>query len=224
MKIVKHLTPTILICVSLLNLAHADEPIFLKCLSIKDSKNRLKCYDKAAPETINQFALLYDSVVKKNAEETVTKEQQQKNDSDVAALKEQQTLVKDTLKEIKKLNTATKVGISKHEYSRRVLDVASNVQPNLEDIKNPSVQNQLKSALQAYVDANDFWGEMYNLGYVSAFFERYANEVGKYGVKKSDYNDYNGSFKNQGMSTILVPVWTYAEKAIEQAEVELNRK
>ena len=220
MKIVKVLAPIILINIFLSNAAYADEAILVKCLSIKDTKIRLKCYDQAAPETINQINLLSDAKIKKIAEESVAKEEQQKNEADASLLKEQQTLVKVTLKEIKKLNTATKVGINRDEYSRRVLDVASNVQSNLDEIKNTSVRKQLKSALQAYVDANDYWGRMYNLQYVSAFFERYANEVGKYGIKTSDYDDYHGTFRNQGMSKILTPVWTYAEKAIEQAELE----
>lgn len=200
---------------SFMPLAYADEPILAKCLSIKDSKNRLNCYDKSAPETIKQFAQLHNPITTPSTNQ---------NEENATALKEQQLLVKDTLKEIKKLNTATKIGISKVEYSRRVLDVASNIQPNLEEIKNISIQNQLKVALQAYVDANDFWEQMYNLEYISSFFERYAKQVGKYGVTSSDYDDYNGTFRRLGMSQILTPVWAFAATAIEQAELEAAKK
>lgn len=65
---------------------------------------------------------------------------------------------------------------------------------------------------------------MFELEYVSRFFKNYGNEVGKYGVTKSVYADYDSTFRRQGMDQVLAPVWTYAEKAVEQAEEVANQK
>ena len=149
-SIIQIITAILLISSSLV---YADEPTLAKCILIKNTKQRLTCYDTIAPETTKRLNQLYGAnsalPIKKDNEDSIAKEQQKKNEDEVTALKEQKILVKDTIKEIRKLTTATKVGISKGEYARRVIDVASTVQSNLNEIKNQSVHNQLQDALQA---------------------------------------------------------------------------
>lgn len=197
------------------SIAHAAEPSFAQCLAIKDSKQRLSCYDKAAPEVNKQLVELAESraslINKRNADED-------------AALKEQQKLVKETLRELRKLSTATEVGLSKVEYSRRVLDVASNVQLNLPEIKNAAVRDKFKEALKAFTDANDFWEGMFRREYVSRFFEIYGSDTAKYGVTLALYPDTHGTFKRLGMGQVLSPVWSSAKAAIDQAEAAQTSK
>lgn len=206
--------------------SYAEESSLSSCITIKNAKVRLACYDKVAPEVIKQLSEAVASLTnKKNAEEeTALKEQQKKNADEENALKEQQKLVRETLRELRKLSTATEVGINKGEYSRRVIDVASDVKLNLSEIKDEAVRNEVKVALQAFVDANDLWDEMNSSEYVSWFFEHYGIKAAKYGVAASVYPDYNDTIPRQGgVSRVLSPVWLFAKNAIDQAEAASNQ-
>jgi hypothetical protein len=202
----------------------AEEISLSACIRTKDMKQRLACYDKAAPGAIKQL-IEYDEAKASRLD----KKAQQVG----ATLKEQQKLVRDTVRELRKLSTATEVGISKVEYSRRVIDVASTVKLNLPEIDNVAVRKKIGQALTAYIDANGFWEGMYSDKYFEVFFNNYGDGTAKYGVTLDTFNatfkrnyalnrNYNNrsynTFESECMSQVLTPVWEAAARFIEEAD------
>ena len=196
--------------------SYAEELSLSACIRTKDAKQRLVCYDKAAPSAIkqlNEFDGAKASALDKKALEVE------------AALKEQQRLVRDTLRELRKLNTATEVGISKAEYSRRVIDVASTVKLNLPEIDNVAVREKIEQTLTAYIDANEFWEGMYRDKWAEIFFKNYRKDLARYGVTFAVVNNETFlNFREKGVSQeVLSLVWASATRAINEAEALIAR-
>jgi hypothetical protein len=203
---------------------YAEELPLSACIRTKDTKQRLVCYDKAAPGAIrqlNEYDEAKASGLDKKALEVAAK------------LKEQQKLVRDTVRELRKLSTAIEVGVSKVEYSRRVIDVASTVKLNLSEIDNVALREKIGQALTAYTDAKLFWDGMYNDRYFEIFFDNYGKDTAKYGVTlvtfmatykhnyalNRNFNNRNySSFESDCMSLVLMPVWQAATTSIDQAD------
>jgi hypothetical protein len=177
-----------------------------KCADIKNSTQRLACYDRYAPEAVKQLSDAKSSLVSKKAEEAEV------------AIKEQKKLVKDTLRELRKLSTATEVGVSKIEYSRRVIDTASVIALNIPDINDARIQQKVNDSITAFTDANEYWDLMIRHEYVKSFFDRYGDSLAKYGVYLSAYSYTRGTFRDWGMTQVLSPIWASAKNSIGEAE------
>ncbi|MDP2882489.1 MAG: hypothetical protein Q8N89_12995 [Azonexus sp.] len=181
-----------------------------KCSDIKNSTQRLACYDRYVPEVVKQQSDAKSSLVSK------------KNEEAEAAINEQKKLVKDTLRELRKLGTATEVGVSKVEYSRRVIDSASVIALNITDISDARVQQKIKDSITAFTDANEYWELMIRHEYVKSFFDRYGDSLAKYGVYLSAYSYTRGTFRDWGMTQVLSPIWATAKNSIAEAESLAN--
>ena len=82
--------------------------LLAKCTEIKDVKKRLACFDTMAPIITKQIDEV--NTAQRNREKEA--HAQKKTEVDTVQL-EQQKLVRETVRELRKLTTATEVGISK---------------------------------------------------------------------------------------------------------------
>jgi len=64
---------------------------------------------------------------------------------------------------------------------------------------------------------------MFRQEYIIPFFDSYGAATAKYGVSIALYNDRNGTFRRLGMTQVLSPVWSFGEKAIDEAEALANQ-
>jgi hypothetical protein len=120
--------------------------------------------------------------------------------------------------------SATEVGVSYSEYSRRIIDVVSNVRESSAEIEDPLLKRLISDALAAYTDAGTLWNGMLQDEYIRRFFQNYGSVTEKYGVTIAVYSDRNTTFRRLGMSQVLSPVWSAGKGYIEQAEAMTVRK
>jgi hypothetical protein len=144
--------------------------------------------------------------------------------------------IKSALKELRKFAGATEVGISFKEYSTRVIDLKSSVEEALIELKDGELKTNMKTALDAYVDASTFWNETLKpdeVANMNGGFEKKFADL-KYQFGRSPLNRYptlrpfqekyripiqkdkDGEeqiFRDEGLNVI----WTFAKTATEHA-------
>ena len=72
---------------------------------------------------------------------------------------EQKNAANDALKPLQKLKAAAEIGVNKMQYGSLVIDAQSAVNQALPKLPDGDLRKEIKSAMEAYADANALWGE-----------------------------------------------------------------
>lgn len=171
-----------------------------ECASIKDDRLRLASYDK--------FAL---------AQKTAA----------AAFRPEERQSAEICLKSLRKLQTATKIGLNKAEYGRQVIEMAQAVDEAISQLSNSSLRQLIKEARDDYAEAQTAWDFSFQAEYVEIFEN---SEIGKrldkkYGLRFKDLGgtDTSKFAKIKYRFLILNPVWSSAGRRILVANELLKR-
>jgi hypothetical protein len=136
------------------------------------------------------------------------------------------------LRSLRKLEGATEVGINFQEYGRRLVDVKAEVDEALRGAPEGGATIEIRSALQAYVDAGQAWGELQQRRsrYPSLFPDNDAMADAlqkKYSIPTETVNTSGGSippFRAMSQNVVLSTIWKAAKNHIQQAENLINQK
>lgn len=69
----------------------------------------------------------------------------------------QRETAEDAIKALKKLDSATSVGMNKMQYSSLLIEAKTTLDNSLTDLPEGELKNELKASMDAYVDANNAW-------------------------------------------------------------------
>jgi hypothetical protein len=121
----------------------------------------------------------------------------------------------EAIKSLKKLSAATDVGVNFQDYGRRVIDVKAEVEELLLNIADEFIKNEIKSAMEAYVDAGSAWNfTVQNRGVLFIDFEPAITLRPKYNLPTSRLGSMTLISKEAALSTI----WAKAKAHIENAQ------
>lgn len=119
------------------------------------------------------------------------------------------------LKALRKMAGATEMGINKQEYSSRMIDLKADVEEQLAQLPEGELKKELKSALEAYIDAKSLWGTFDE--FVIPFIEPADKILPKYNIPGRKKNDA------PRLSLVLSVIWKEADRHIERAEQLLSQ-
>lgn len=181
-----------------------------KCAELKDPKKRLACFDVKVPELLKEFA---ESNAAKQAEASLAEAQAG-----------QVKLIKSALRELRKLSTAAEVGISKGDYSRRLIDVTANVREELSQVEEGPIKENLGIALIRFQAAAEIWAATFETEYPYRFFQVYESHLMTYGVYRTTYSNSEQytPFTRLDRSRVISPIWQAARESMAAAELLLK--
>ena len=121
--------------------------------------------------------------------------------------------VGNAIKALKQLSAATEVGVNFQDYGRRVIDVKAEVEENLSNISDENVRNEIKLAMEAYVDASSAWNEMLRYEFIL------VKETLGQALQKKYSIPIDNSLGSAVMwrKTVLSSIWQAAKTHIENA-------
>jgi hypothetical protein len=166
------------------------------CSKIKAEKSRLQCYDANARAT----ATAHSSSEEKGKAQ-----------------------IEQALKALRKISSATSMGISQRDYSQLVAEQAFVIDEALREAPDSAVKSAIAQSKDAYIDARTLWGDMYSMGYVSIFAEHDRSIYMKYENARM-YMDSLPSGNPYAKSTdlnmmgVLNPVWNAGKSSLTKAE------
>jgi hypothetical protein len=70
------------------------------------------------------------------------------------------TAVEAVIKGLRRIGSAVEVGITLSEYNTRLIDVKADADEQFAAIPDGEIKSELQSAIEAYVDAQNAWGQM----------------------------------------------------------------
>ncbi len=172
------------------------------CSGIKNDKKRLECYDKLSAATSAQTKF-HEAASPTNALKP-----------------DQKSATEDAIRAIRKMASATEVGISLREYGSRVIDMAAATDDALLNIPDSQLKSKILDAKKAYVDARQLWTAMFNTKYVSSFLAAYGSKLAEYGIDPASLRPADPFAKTLDMNktAVLSPVWMQARKHLEEAD------
>ncbi len=125
------------------------------------------------------------------------------------------------MKELRKMQSATEVGISFQEYSSRLIDLKASVDEALRQISDSDLKRELRFAVEAYADGLDLWNRQlhtrYPLKQSGDLLREEAKDIcEKYGIK--DFSTSTSGAEIVNGQKALNFIWVFAKTAIEKAE------
>lgn len=118
------------------------------------------------------------------------------------------------LRTLRRMTSATEVGINFQEYSTRLIDLKADVDEELSQLSVNDLKQEIKLALEAYVDAGTAWNKMLRYEIMLTEFEPAKTLQEKYSIP-AEPSSSGGSvvYRSVALSTI----WGAAKKHIENA-------
>ncbi len=125
------------------------------------------------------------------------------------------------LKELRKMQAATEIGITFQEYRARMIDLKAAVDEGLRSINEEELKREARLALEAYTDALDLWNRQTNSRYPlkqsgDLLREEAKDICEKYGVKEFAVATSGVEIVNS--KKVISFIWTFAKTSIEKAE------
>lgn len=138
------------------------------------------------------------------------------------------TNVKEGLKALRMMASATEVGISFEEYGRRIIDVKTMVDTCLTNLPESDLKKEMELSVAAYVDAGKAWNEFVrrrrsvNEDSLYPDSDRYADGLQKKYQIPTETLEVSGSaikpFRVMTGSAILNTIWSAAKAHLAKAE------
>jgi hypothetical protein len=124
------------------------------------------------------------------------------------------------LKSLRKIAGATEIGVTKQEYSSRLIDVKADVDEAIGVLPDNQIEEEMKLAMEAFVDAARAWNEMITNDFLLPQYEPGATYQKKYSIP---VDTSLGAGKEILMrETVLTKMWQAAKFHIDRASRLLN--
>lgn len=125
------------------------------------------------------------------------------------------------MRELRKMQAATEVGITFQAYSARLIDLKASVDEALRQDISPDLKRELRFAIEAYTDALDLWNRQLSTRYPSKDKDEMLRDEAKdicekYGIQEFSPSTSGADILNSRKA--LTFIWTFAKAAIEKAE------
>jgi hypothetical protein len=130
-----------------------------------------------------------------------------------------------TLKELRKMQAATEVGMTFQEYRARMIDLKATVEEGLRQTANEKFKSEVRFAIEAYSDALELWNRQTNSRYPmkqsGEMLRDEAREIcDKYSIK--EFTTATSGVEIVNGKKIMTFIWTFAKTAIEKAELAVK--
>jgi hypothetical protein len=126
-----------------------------------------------------------------------------------------------SLKLLRKMASATEVGINFQEYGKRVIDLKADVDEELAQLPESELKQEIKLAAEAYVDAGTAWNEMLRYDFMLTSFEPARSFQKKYSIP-GEKTDSRGGLRLD-KNVVLSTIWGAARKHIDRATQLMNQ-
>jgi hypothetical protein len=127
----------------------------------------------------------------------------------------------DALKALRKMASATEIGINFQEYGTRAIDAKADVDEALRQLPDGELKTEIGLAIEAYADAGRAWNKM--LRYDFMLVEEEPTFPEKYSIPTTrSETSPTHSFMN-GRDAILSAIWKAARSHIDRASSLLNK-
>lgn len=117
------------------------------------------------------------------------------------------------LKALRKMKAATEIGVTLPEYSSRLIDGKVEVDEALAVLPGGFLKEELRLALEAFVDVGKAWNQMGKYSFILAQSETGWMLAGRYGLQSDTSLQSPVFFKDYFLSTI----WEIAARHVENA-------
>lgn len=137
----------------------------------------------------------------------------------------------DCIRELAKLVSAIEVGPSFNQYTDRLIDAKTNIDPKLHTISNSKAKFSIEAALEAFIDARELWRlSLVHMNSVQIYLIYARSLFQKYNVQLSRAPEtvpVGATFVYGGFREFVDPpmrkIWTVAVEHIQTADQELTR-
>jgi hypothetical protein len=163
------------------------------CAEIKQSAKRLACFDAQA-----------------------------KQPTPIRVQPEVKTAVGSILKTLRKMDSATSIGINMRDYAALVRDSSADIDEELRSVPDGDFKDAALQAKQAYIDANTLWSSSFTLEFRSLWLEHSDSLLKKYSINAFLFEAGAGnSFAktyDMDKTAFLSPIWAKAKSLTEKAD------
>lgn len=156
-----------------------------------------------------------DSAKSSNSEVVAAKAVEEK------AAQMQKLAAQNSLKSLRKMAGAVKMGISFQEYGSRMIDLKSDVDEQVSQFSEGELKQEVVLALEAYMDAKTAWMSGVQYEFLMGDFEPVKSLMLKYDVPKVVFRRIKGT---QDKSVTLSVIWKVADEHIAKATQLLNKQ
>jgi len=143
---------------------------------------------------------------------------------------------KDALKILRRLGSATSIGVTQSDYQDRIIDGASDVGEDLRLIPNSAIKTNIATSITAYQDAAVFWTSVKKDKYVKSVNDDCAQIFPKYQITPFVARPIPDRFNHESpddmqadiwasititddqVTPILTTIWTAGSKAEDEAD------
>lgn len=129
---------------------------------------------------------------------------------------ESMTAIKNVFKSLRKIKTATEVGINFSLYGEKVVETTGEVGEYMLNIPDSDLKNELQKSMDAYSDALSIWNDCFQYEYL--FIIKDLPIIKKYNIELSKSSDYFQKIDDVDRSIILSTIWFSGQKNLETAE------
>lgn len=121
------------------------------------------------------------------------------------------------LKALRKMKASTDVGVTMSEYSSRLIDTKVDVDEAVEALPSGFLREELKLALQAFIDVGKAWQEMGKYNFLILMDDMSWVLIGRYGLRPVTRTSSEDSFLPR--TDIQSTIWDIASKHLQNATV-----
>jgi hypothetical protein len=122
-------------------------------------------------------------------------------------------VIDNALTSLRRMSSATEVGINFREYSKRLIDLKFEVEEDIAKLPDSELKQQIQLCLQAYIDAATVWRESSGYDFIPTKFEPVKTLQKQYAIPNGKRNSIDVVLKDQALSKI----WAAARKNLERS-------
>jgi hypothetical protein len=131
-----------------------------------------------------------------------------------------------SLKLLRKMSSATEVGLSLMEYRDRLIDTKSDIDEVLRTLPQNKVRMELQASLDAYVDAGTLWSSSIQWDRRQSFSQMNSALLRKYSIPATmshkTFDEMGGELTQGDKMFTLNVVWLYASIHMKAAEALIS--
>jgi hypothetical protein len=124
------------------------------------------------------------------------------------------------LKSLRKIAGATEIGVTKQEYSSRLIDVKADVDEAIAVLPDNQIEEELKLAMEAFVDAARAWNEMITNDFLLPQYEPGATFQKKYSIPVDSSLGTGKEIMRRDV--VLSKMWQAARFHVDRTSLLLN--
>jgi hypothetical protein len=132
---------------------------------------------------------------------------------------EQRAAAETALRDLRKLRSATQVGLVRADYQNRLIDTKADVDEQLRKLPEGEVKHEITDAMQVYVDTSTLWQCMIQSEYKRLFKKTAGYDVVlKYGLPWRNGN-FRTKFSEADTQTYIPGLWKIAARLTDAIDL-----